>query len=106
MRVSRKPVEPVPHELEPMAINAIDARAALSIVVEQSSRLKHFNVPSSSRPGMLKHIGNLARRHRATLEVNGEQDPSSRRMRERVEYGLVRIQPGFRLLLLSWFRHD
>jgi hypothetical protein len=48
---------------------------------------------------MLEDAGDLAGRHRATLEMERDQDPSAHRVRQRREQRLVRIERCLRLPL-------
>jgi hypothetical protein len=98
LRVLGKPREPISHKLEPAAIEPVDASAPVPIVMYQSSRLQHLDVPGRRRPGMLEHSGNVTSRHRSALEVQRHQDPSAHWMGERREHSLVRIQPCFPFL--------
>jgi len=58
--VLRKPREPIAHELEPAAIDVVDASAPLAAVTKQPRRLEHLDVPRGRRPGMLEHVGDLS----------------------------------------------
>ena len=104
MRVLRKPLEPIPHQLESPAIDVVDAHTSPLFVIEQPGRLEHLDMPRRGRPGMFEHIGNLAGGHRSAFEVQRQHDPAPGRVSERGENRLVRVHPRLRLPLRSPFQ--
>src|SRR4051794_40574709 len=91
--------EPVGDELEALALEVIDAQAALRFVRQQPGPLEHLQMPGSGLPGMREHRRDLPGGHRSAVEVDREEDSPSRRMRQRREHQLVGIQPRLRFPL-------
>jgi hypothetical protein len=48
-------------------------------------------VPRRRRPGLLERFGDLASRHRPTVEINRDQNPPAHRMRQRSKHCLIRV---------------
>src|SRR5262249_13406715 len=78
------------------AIEMVGSRAPLLVLLDQASRLKHPDVSRGRRPSVLEDSGDLTRRHRSALEMQGDQDPPAHRMRERGEHRLVSVHPRLR----------
>jgi hypothetical protein len=73
--------KPVPHKFEPFALNAVYALATSLFLCQQTGSLKDSKVTRSRLPSVLKNGRNFARRHRATMEINGKEHAASRGMR-------------------------
>src|SRR5262245_27021462 len=71
-RVSREPREPIAREVQAVTINLVAPHPSLPLVPEKPGRLEDLQVPRRRRPGLLKHTGYLASRHRTTLEIHRE----------------------------------
>ena len=63
MRIFGKPFQPVAHEIQPAAVDVIDADAPLLLVVKQPGGFEYLDVPRCSWPGMFKDMSNLAGGH-------------------------------------------
>jgi hypothetical protein len=52
---------------------------------------KNLKVPGRGLPSMRKYRRNLTGSHRASIEIDREQDAAPRGVGQRPEYGLIRI---------------
>ena len=59
---------------------------------EQACRLENLEMPRRRLPSVGEYARNLACRHRAPVEMHGQEDPPSRRMGQRAEHSLVSVQ--------------
>lgn len=89
--VAAEPVQPVPSEREALALQPVEAGAAAAFVTDQARRLEGLEVAGGGRPGMGEQAGNRARAHLAPGEVERDQDPPPRRMRQRGEDRLIGV---------------
>src|SRR5262245_66640225 len=71
-RISREPREPIAREVQAVTINLVAPHPSLPLMPEKPGRLEDLQVPRRRRPGLLEQTGDLACRHRTTIEIHRE----------------------------------
>jgi hypothetical protein len=64
-----EPGQPLTHQVEALAIDAIDSGAALTCVAEQARVFEHAQMPRGGWPGVFEARSELPCRGRATTKV-------------------------------------
>src|SRR5262249_27860811 len=82
---------------EPRPLDAVDARPPNLFGAQKAGLLEHVKVPRRGRPRAREARRDIAGGHRPAAEGDGEQDLTARRVRERLEHGFERLEPGLRV---------
>src|SRR5215813_268860 len=87
-----EPVEPVAHQRQPLLVHRVVALAAALLLPQQAGLLEDAQVPRGGGPLVRKACGDGAGRDVASAKVNRQQDLSPRRMPQRGDDLIQRLQ--------------
>jgi len=84
--------QPVAHERQSLSLDAINPHPSRPLMREKTRNFKNLKVPGRRLPCMRKYRRNLTGSHRASVEIDREQNSAPHGVGQRREHSLIRVR--------------